>query len=194
MYDHIEGELVFKSPAQAVIAAGGVGYRFSIPISTFAALPDRGRAKLLTYLHVREDVLKLFGFASEKERKLFVRLIGVSGIGPGTAMAILNGLSVDEFRRAVAAEEVSTLCGVKGIGRKTAERVIVDLRREMERELLEEPAARGPAGNLNADAVAAMLALGYTRSVSEAAVLKAMEKLGRDANLERVVRQALREV
>ena len=146
MYDHIEGELVFKSPAQAVIAAGGVGYRFSIPISTFAALPERGRAKLLTYLHVREDVLKLFGFASEKERKLFVRLIGVSGIGPGTAMAILNGLSVDEFRRAVAAEEVSTLCGVKGIGRKTAERVIVELRREMERELLEEPAARGRGG------------------------------------------------
>jgi Holliday junction DNA helicase RuvA len=194
MYDHIEGELVFKSPAQAVIAAGGVGYRFSIPISTFAALPERGRAKLLTYLHVREDVLKLFGFASEKERKLFVRLIGVSGIGPGTAMAILNGLSVDEFRRAVAAEEVSTLCGVKGIGRKTAERVIVELRREMERELLEEPATRGAAGNLNADAVAAMLALGYTRSVSETAVLKAMEKLGRDASLEQLVRQALREV
>jgi Holliday junction DNA helicase RuvA len=194
MYDHIEGELVFKSPAQAVIAAGGVGYRFSIPISTFAALPERGRAKLLTYLHVREDVLKLFGFASEKERKLFVRLIGVSGIGPGTAMAILNGLSVDEFRRAVAAEEVSTLCGVKGIGRKTAERVIVELRREMERELLEEPATRGAAGNLNADALAAMLALGYTRSVSEAAVLKAMEKLGRDANLEQLVRQALRQV
>lgn len=194
MYDHIEGELVFKSPAQAVIAAGGVGYRFSIPISTFAALPERGRAKLLTYLHVREDVLKLFGFASEKERKLFVRLIGVSGIGPGTAMAILNGLSVDEFRRAVAAEEVSTLCGVKGIGRKTAERVIVELRREMERELLEEPATRGAAGNLNTDAVAAMLALGYTRSASEAAVLKAMEKLGRGANLEQLVRQALRQV
>ncbi|MGD1001562.1 MAG: Holliday junction branch migration protein RuvA [Candidatus Brocadiia bacterium] len=194
MYDHIEGELIFKSPTQAVIAAGGVGYRFSIPISTFAALPERGRAKLLTYLHVREDVLKLFGFASEKERKLFVRLIGVSGIGPGTAMAILNGLSVDEFRRAVAAEEVSTLCGVKGIGRKTAERVIVELRREMERELLEEPATRGAAGNLNADALAAMLALGYTRSVSEAAVLKAMEKLGRDANLEQLVRQALRQV
>ncbi len=194
MYDHIEGELVFKSPAQAVIAAGGVGYRFSIPISTFAALPERGRAKLLTYLHVREDTLKLFGFASEKERKLFVRLIGVSGIGPGTAMAILNGLSVDEFRRAVAAEEVSTLCNVKGIGRKTAERVIVELRRDMERELLEEPAMRGAAANLTADAVAAMLALGYTRSPSEAAVLRALEKLGRGANLEQVVRQALQEV
>jgi Holliday junction DNA helicase RuvA len=194
MYDHIEGELVFKSPAQAVIAAGGVGYRFSIPISTFAALPEHGRAKLLTYLHVREDVLKLFGFASEKERRLFIRLIGVSGIGPGTAMAILNGLSVDEFRRAVAAEEVSTLCRVKGIGRKTAERVIVELRRDMERELLEEPPTRGTAASLTADAVAAMLALGYTRSVSEAAVLRALEKLGRAADLEQVVRQALQQV
>jgi holliday junction DNA helicase RuvA len=194
MYDHIEGELVFKSPAQAVIAAGGVGYRFTIPISTFAALPDHGHARLLTYLHVREEALKLFGFASEKERKLFVRLISVSGIGPGTAMAILNGLSVDEFRRAVAAEEVSTLCRVKGIGRKTAERVIVELRREMERELLEEPVARGAAGSLTTDAVAAMLALGYTRSAAEAAVLRALEKLGRDANLEQVVRQALQQV
>jgi Holliday junction DNA helicase RuvA len=194
MYDHIEGELVSKSPAQAVIAAGGVGYRFSIPISTFAALPERGRARLLTYLHVRDDALKLFGFATEKERRLFVRLIGISGIGPGTAMAMLNGLSVDEFRRAVAAEEVSTLCGVKGIGRKTAERVIVELRRDMERELIEEPAARGAASSLTADAVAAMIALGYTRSASEAAVLRAMEKVGRDANLEQVVRQALRQV
>ena len=194
MYDHIEGELIFKSPTQAVIAAGGVGYRFSIPISTFAALPERGRAKLLTYLHVREDVLKLFGFASEKERKLFVRLIGVSGIGPGTAMAILNGLSVDEFRRAVAAEEVSTLCGVKGIGRKTAERVIVELRREMERELLEEPVTRGTGASLTTDAVAAMLALGYTRSVSDGAVLRALEKLGRGADLEQVVREALQQV
>ena len=194
MYDHIEGELVFKSPAQAVIAAGGVGYRFSIPLSTFAALPERGPAKLLAYLHVREDALKLFGFATEKERRLFVRLIGISGIGPGTAMAILNGLSVDEFRRAVAAEEVSALCNVKGIGRKTAERMIVELRRDMERELLEEPEARGEAASLTADALAAMLALGYKRSVSEAAVLRAIEKLGRGANLEQVVRQALQEV
>jgi Holliday junction DNA helicase RuvA len=194
MYDYIEGELVFRSPAQAVIAAGGVGYRFTIPLSTFAALPERGRAKLLTYLHVRDDALKLYGFASEKERRLFLRLIGVSGIGPGTAMAILNGLSVDEFRRAVVAEEVSTLCAVKGIGRKTAERVIVELRRDMERELLEEPEARGPAVSLTADAVAAMLALGYTRSSSEAAVRRALEKLGRGANLEQVVRRALQEV
>jgi Holliday junction DNA helicase RuvA len=193
MYDYIEGELVSKSPAQAVIAAGGIGYRFTIPISTFTALPERGRAKLLTYLHVREDALKLYGFASEKERKLFVRLIGVSGIGPGTAMAILNGLSVDGFRRAVAAEEVATLCRVKGIGRKTAERVIVELRREMERELLEEPEARG-AASVTADAVAAMIALGYTRSVSEAAVERALDKLGRGANLEQVVRRALQEV
>lgn len=193
MYDHIEGELISKSPAQAVISAGGVGYSFTIPISTFDALPDRGRAKLLVYLHVREEVLRLYGFASEKERKLFLRLISVSGIGPGTALAILNGLTVEEFRRAVASEEVSTLCRVKGIGRKTAERIIVELRRDMERELLEEPAARG-AANLTADAVQAMLVLGYTRSASEAAVTRALEKVGHDATPERLVREALQQV
>jgi len=194
MYDHIEGELVSKSPAQAVIAAGGVGYSFTIPISTFDALPERGRAKLLAYLHVREEILRLYGFASEKERKLFLRLISISGIGPSTALAILNGLTVDEFRRAVASEEVSTLCRVKGIGRKTAERIIVELRRDMERELLEEPEGRGGAVSLTADAVQAMLVLGYTRSASEAAVTRALEKVGRDATPEQLVREALQQV
>ena len=195
MYDHIEGELVSKSPAQAVIAAGGVGYSFTIPISTFDALPERGRAKLLAYLHVREDVLRLYGFASEKERKLFLRLISVSGIGPGTALAILNGLTVDEFRRAVASEEVSTLCRVKGIGRKTAERMIVELRRDMERELLEEPEARGGGARASPPTRSqAMLVLGYTRSASEAAVARALEKLGRGATPEQLVREALQQV
>lgn len=194
MYDHIEGDLASKSPAQAVISAGGVGYRLTIPLSTFEALPPAGAVRLLAYLQVREDALKLYGFATEDERRLFLQLISVSGIGPNTAIAILNGIRPPDFRRAVAAEQAEELCRIKGIGRKTAERIIVELKREMERELIEETGKAAGARGAVSDAVAAMLALGYTRSAAEKAVTRALDKLGAKATLEDVVREALQQV
>jgi Holliday junction DNA helicase RuvA len=196
MYDYIEGDMVAKSPVHAVIAANGIGYRLTIPLSTFDALPDSGRTRLFTYLHVREDVLRLFGFATVEERGLFTRLLSVSGIGPAMAVAVLNGLSVHDFRQSVAAEDVETLCRIKGVGRKTAERIIVELKREMERELaLERVEDRGASvTGVTTDAVAAMLALGCTRSAAEAAVGRALKKVGRNAALEQVVRAALQEL
>lgn len=194
MYDHIEGELEYKSPTQAVISAGGVGYRFTIPLSTFDALPASGRARLLTHLHVREDMLRLYGFSTEAERRLFLRLINVSGIGPSTAITVLNGISVEDFRRVVASEQAAVLCRVKGIGRKTAERIILELKREMEAELIEQPAGARAEPALTSDALSAMLALGYTRSAAEKAVGRALEKLGRDAPLEQIIREALQVV
>ena len=192
MFDHVEGDLVYKSPAEAVIAAGGVGYRFTIPVSTFDALPSDGRVRLLAYLHVREDCLKLYGFATEDERRLFSRLVAIQGIGPGTAIAVLNGMSVDEFRRAVAEEQRSAIWRIKGIGRKTAERIILELKTEMEREISERAPGRR-AGVPASDAVSAMLVLGFKRSQSEAAVERAIEALGRDAPLEQIIRQALKQ-
>jgi len=196
MYDYIEGDMVTKTPAQAVVAANGVGYRFTIPISTYDSLPDSGRIRLLAYLYVREDTLRLYGFAAEKERRLFTRLLSVSGVGPALAIAALNGISVDEFRQAVASEDVATLSRVKGVGRKTAERIIVEMKREMERELMQDRAEGREASVavVTTDAVAAMLALGYTRSSAEAAVGRALAKTGRDAGLEQVVREALQQV
>lgn len=194
MYDYIEGDLVSRSPTQAVIAAGGVGYRLTIPLSTFDALPAGGRAKLLTHLYVREDGLRLYGFAGEDERRLFVRLIAIQGIGPGTAIAVLNGMSVDDFRQAVASEDIRAIARTKGIGRKTSERLIVELKREMERELIERPAGKAAVAAPLSDAVAAMLALGYTRSASGKAVTRALESLGRAASLEDVIREALQKV
>lgn len=194
MYDHIQGELVSKSPAQAVISAGGVGYRLTIPLSTFDALPAGGAVRLLAYLQVRDDALKLYGFATEDERRLFLQLISVSGIGPNTAILVLNGISPADFRRAVAAEQTEDLRRIKGIGQKTAERIIVELKREMERELVEETGKpAGPRGAVS-DAVAAMLALGYSRSSAEKAVTRAVDKLGAKAPLEDVVREALQQV
>jgi len=191
MFDFVEGELVSKSPTQIVVASGGVGYRFTVPLSTFDAFSGESRAKVLAYLHVREDELRLYGFATEGERRLFVRLIGLSGIGPGTAIALLSGMSVDEFRSAVGNQDLTGICRVKGIGRKTAERIVVELKDEMARELLESPVAGVAASPLTSDAVAAMLALGYRRSDSEKAIARAFEKLGRDTPIEEIVRKAL---
>ena len=194
MYDHIQGDLVSKSPTQAVISAGGVGYRLTIPLSTFDALPGSGAAKLFVHLQVRDDALKHYGFATEAERRLFTQLTSVSGIGPNTAIAVLNGIRPDDFRRAEAAEKADELCRIKGIGRKTAERIIVELKRDMERELIEETGLTAGARGAVSDAVAAMLALGYTRSSAEKAVTRALQKLGHEAPLEKVVREALQQV
>ena len=194
MFDHVEGNLVCKSPTQAVIATGGVGYRLTIPLSTFDALPECGQAKLLTYLHVREDILRLYGFATEDERRIFTSLLGVQGIGPGMGIAVLNGISTDEFRTAVAREDLGTLARVKGIGRKTAQRIVLELKREMERQLVDLPAGRTGVSGVTSDAVAAMLALGYKRSAAEAAVARALRNLEPGARIEQVIREALQQV
>lgn len=195
MYDFVEGELVSKSPTQVVLNVGGVGYRLIVPVSTFDALPQSEQVRLFAHLYVREDDQRLYGFATQDERRLFVRLIALSGVGPNTAIAVLNGMSVDAFRQAVADEQLGEICRIKGIGRKTAERIVVELRDEMTRDLAERPAAAGrTAPALTSDAVAAMLALGYARNAARKAVERAFEKLGRDASLENIVREALQQM
>lgn len=191
MYDFVEGQVISRCPTEAVLAAGGVGYRLTIPLSTYDALPPHGHARLFVHLHVREDELRLYGFATHDERRLFTRLIAISGIGPGTAVALLNGISVDDFRRAAANEQRDIICRVKGIGRKTADRIILELKDEMARELAETPAAGAPLSPRTSDAVAALLVLGYTRSASENAVARALTHLGRAAPLEDIIRKAL---
>ena len=195
MYDFIEGELAAKSPTEAVVSAGGVGYRFIIPVSTFDQLPPGGTVRLLAHLYVRDDEMRLYGFATEDERRLFARLIGISGIGPAIAIAILNGMSVDAFRQAAANEKFTEICAVKGVGRKTAERIVVEMRDEMARELVERPTAGVAAPTaLTSDAVGALLVLGVKRSAAERAIGRAFEKLGRDTALEDVIREALEHV
>ena len=108
MFDYLQGKLASKSPTEAVIAVGGAGYRLTIPLSTYDALPDDGDVKLLVYTHVRPEALRLYGFVTEDERRVFTSLLDVQGIGPSTAISILNSLPVNDFRRAVAREIVAT--------------------------------------------------------------------------------------
>jgi Holliday junction DNA helicase RuvA len=162
---HLRGRLVAKHPPQLVVDVGGVGYEVEAPMSTFYGLPATGaEVQLHTHLVVREDAHVLYGFGTERERSLFRELIKVSGVGPRIALAILSGVSVDEFQRCVDGHDVAALVRVPGIGRKTAERLVIELRDRLGG--LPGPstgagaAAAGPGG-AQAEAFAALVALGY---------------------------------
>jgi len=162
---HLRGRLVAKHPPQLVVDVGGVGYEVEAPMSTFYGLPATGaEVQLHTHLVVREDAHVLYGFGTERERSLFRELIKVSGVGPRIALAILSGVSVDEFQRCVDGHDVATLVRVPGIGRKTAERLVIELRDRLGG--LPGPSTgvggggAGPGG-AQAEAFAALVALGY---------------------------------
>lgn len=190
MYDYIEGELVYRSPGEVVIDAGGVGYSISVPLSTYEKLPRDGKAKLYTHFHVREDCQKLYGFISRAEREIFIRLDQVSSIGPETALKFLSAMPAAELQRAVAAGDVASLTKVKGVGRKTAERVALELRDVVAQIALDadQPAiADNPA-----QAMAGLVSLGYKRQEARNAVDRAVEALGEEAPVEDMIREALR--
>jgi Holliday junction DNA helicase RuvA len=162
----LRGRLAAKHPPQLVVDVAGVGYELEAPMSTFYGLPALGaEVQLHTHLVVREDAHVLFGFGTERERSLFRELIKVSGVGPRIALAILSGVTVDQFHRCVEAQDVASLVRVPGIGRKTAERLVIEMRDRL--KALAGPAfvpgsapAAGPAG-AQAEAFAALVALGY---------------------------------
>ena len=166
MIGFLRGRLAAKHPPQLVVDVGGVGYELEAPMSTFYGLPALGaEVQLHTHLVVREDAHVLFGFGTERERSLFRELIKVSGVGPRIALAILSGITVDEFHRCVETQDVASLVRVPGIGRKTAERLVIEMRDRL--KALAGSAfvpggapATGPAG-AQAEAFAALVALGY---------------------------------
>jgi Holliday junction DNA helicase RuvA len=164
---HLRGRLAAKHPPQLVVDVGGVGYELEAPMSTFYGLPAVGaEVSLHTHLVVREDAHVLFGFGTERERSLFRELIKVSGVGPRIALAILSGVSVDEFHRCVEAEDVASLVRVPGIGRKTAERLVIEMRDRLKATAGAASgaltgAAAGSAATPQAEAFSALVALGY---------------------------------
>ena len=194
MITHLEGELRQARPTSIVVDVGGVGYECVIPLSSFDRLPRKGeRVTVLTHLHLREDGMTLFGFMTEEERGLFRMLIGVSGIGPKIAVGILSGISPRNFRSAVRQGSVAMLSAVPGIGKKKAERLIVELKDriaaiEIEGEDREVP-AEGRAGN---DAMLALVSLGYSRLEAQKAVHAAMKRLGKTVDAETLIRDALK--
>lgn len=195
MIAQLRGTLEDKRPNQVLVDVGGVGYLVHIPLSTFYALGDlHSGVTLLIYTHVREDALALYGFLSAREKHLFELLISASGVGPVLALKILSGMSVDDLVPAVRASDLARLTRIPGVGRKTAERMIVELRDKLaeieESEELRQPvAATGVAG----DVVSALLNLGYEKHSAEKAVERA-GKNGRSETFENLLRGALQEL
>ena len=171
----LRGVLLEKHPNQAIVDVHGVGYDVNIPISTFAKLPDAGaEVRLRSHTHVREDALLLYGFLTQDEKALFEKLISVSGIGPKLAVTVLSGLAAGELLTAIRAGDVAKLVRVPGIGKKTAERLVLELRDKLPAPAGEEtPAPAAALSEIDQDVLSALLNLGCARPAAEAAVKKA---------------------
>jgi len=196
MITFLDGILVEKSPTRLVLNVGGVGYEVFIPLRSYDRLPAVNQpCRILIFDHIREDQHTLFGFMSEAERKMFILLMGISGIGPKLAMSALSSLAVRELIAAVAAADVKRLGTISGIGKKTAERMILELKDKFsEGEMLEASAGmpEGMAADQRVrDAVLALIALGYKQAESQKMVMNVMSRLTPEASVEEVVRRAL---
>jgi Holliday junction DNA helicase RuvA len=191
MIGRLRGRLMQKSPPALIVDVGGVGYELEAPMSTFYRLPELGsEVELHTHLVVREDAHLLYGFATEEERRLFRDLLRVTGIGPKIGLALLSGMAVDTFLTCVEAQDVDALVRIPGIGRKTAERLLVEMRDRI-RALGQLPSSAkrlDPAAGAQAEAHAALVALGY-RPVEATRLLKSVE--GDGAGTEELIRRAL---
>jgi len=195
MIAFLEGIIVAKQPTHALLNVGGVGYEVTITLTTYEELPAAGaRAHLITYHHVRDDAEVLYGFSSDAERAFFEQLIGVSGIGPATAIGILSGLPLVSLRAAIVSEDVKRLSSIKGVGKKTAERIIVELKDRISALAIAEEKAAGAVSaedKVLSDAVLALVALGYKNSEAFSAVKRAIAAGDRTLAVEEVVRLAL---
>ncbi|MCB0832496.1 MAG: Holliday junction branch migration protein RuvA [Bacteroidetes bacterium] len=194
----LQGVLSEKNPTKILIDCQGVGYEVHIPISTFEKLPDLGETvRLQTILHVREDVMQLFGFFTSEEKNMFQLLYSVSGIGPKSAIGILSSISIKDLRQAIANEDLSLLTQVPGVGRKTAQRLVVELQEKINK--LDGPSGMtarvvlSAAGQIASEALMALVSLGYQKGLAEKAVAKAAQEL-KDASpsLQELIKAALR--
>jgi Holliday junction DNA helicase RuvA len=185
----LSGTLLEKQPPQVLVEAGGVGYEVDVPMSSFYNLPATGeRVSLHTHFVVREDVQQLFGFLTLKERSAFRALIRISGVGPKLALSVLSGLSVDDLAQAVALQETGRLTRVPGIGKKTAERLLLELKGKVADALPQSGAAGMAVAGIAHDALNALLALGY----SDKEASPALKQLPEGLSLEESIRQALK--
>lgn len=195
MITFLRGQIVEKTPMAAIVDVGGVGYEVFIPLSTYEALPDDGQdVTILTRQIIREDAHHLYGFATEQAREIFDLLISISGIGPRLALAVLSGMSVEEFARAVRERNETALTVIPGIGKKTAGRVVLELAEKMGRVALGVPvgvAAHGVDSSDDERAITALMALGLNRPEAATRLARARAKLGTSGNIEELIKTAL---
>jgi len=194
---HLRGRLFAKQPNRIVVDVSGVGYDVFVPLSTFYGLGDAGaEIALRIHTHVREDALALYGFATTLEQDLFERLISIGGIGPKLALAVLSGIEPNELMRAIERGDVARLTSIPGVGKKTSERIVLELKDRLPRAAPVAAAgdgAEGTASPVREDVLSALMNLGYHRPLAEKAVASAIKAIP-DGGFERTLKQALREL
>jgi Holliday junction DNA helicase RuvA len=193
MITHLQGRLVEKNPTEVVIECNGVGYEVQISLNTFSKLPDQENIKLLTHLQIREDAHILYGFLTPLEREIFQMLISVSGVGTGTARTMLSSLTPEQVREAISSEDVATIQSVKGIGAKTAQRVILDLRDKILKAYDIADSVTGISNTNKEEALSALETLGFARKAAEK-VCDAIVKDQPDASVEELIKLALKKL
>jgi len=193
MIAYVRGVLDHKEPSRLVVDVNGIGYEIFIPLSTYQKLPALGdQVKLFTHHHVREDAVNLYGFLSSEEKEIFELVLTISGVGAKVALSILSAMTVDVFRRSVAQGDMKTLTKIPGIGKKSAERMVLELKDKIGTVHVDAEMMRVLGTESGNDAVAALLSLGTGQSAAEYAVYRAERLLGDEAKLEDVIAQAIK--
>ena len=192
MITHIDGILEEKNPAYAVIDVNGIGYFLHITLTTFSSLPDKGRVRLFTHLSIREDAHTLFGFGTKKEREMYRLLVSVSGVGPSTARMILSSLTPSETAQAILSEDVNTFKSVKGIGAKSAQRIIVDLKDKVEKTGIDIENNPSQNNTIKIEALSALVILGIDKKKAEISIDKILTKTGNDITVEELIKSTLK--
>jgi holliday junction DNA helicase RuvA len=195
MIAYIDGKLVYKDPTYVIIETSGIGYQIKISLNTYASLTEGERCRLLTYLQVKEDGFTLFGFHKELEKKIFMELISISGVGPGTALMCISSLSPSEIVNAIASEDVKTIQNIKGIGAKTAQRIILELKDKMKKDFSADGLLNisGISHNtIKNEALSALITLGIAKNVAEKNIDAILKKEGSSLSLEQLIKLALK--
>ena len=193
MISYIKGEITLKTPTYVILETGGIGYHINISLNTYAQIEKLERVKLLTHFIVREDSQTLYGFENGSERKLFALLISVSGVGPNTAIVMLSTMTPDELKAAIIGENIIALKKIKGIGEKTAKRIIIDLKDKVVKENGDAPLTLLPTGNAHREeALQALVTLGFNKMQVQKALNKLIKMETDIDSVEKLIKKALR--
>ncbi|MFD1258512.1 Holliday junction branch migration protein RuvA [Mucilaginibacter terrae] len=192
MYAYIDGKLVFKSPAYVVIDAGGVGYHINISLNTFSKLGDAERCKLYVWQHVKEDGHTLYGFFDEGEKRLFLHLISVSGIGPNTGRMMLSSITPQEIQAAIVQGNVTQIQRIKGIGPKSAQRVILELQDKLRKDGPDTLTSMPANNTVKDEALSALVMLGFARNAAEKVIDQELGRNNDNLTVEQLIKSALK--
>ncbi len=192
MYAYIDGKLTFKNPAYVVVEAGGIGYHINISLNTYSALGDAERCKLYTWLHVKEDAHTLYGFADEGERRLFLHLISVSGIGPNTGRMILSSITPVEIQTAIVKADLPLIQRIKGLGAKTAQRLVLELQDKLKKEGADSLISMPQHNTVKDEALSALVMLGFAKQTAEKTVDQILKVTEGSLSVEQLIKQALK--